>query len=108
MGTGKHESRSGARRARPLKEIVPKWWKRLTAAVIGAGALAAAVTSIVALWPSSTPDQQNSATFQAVRAVSPIRLSEFDQRQKPTSGSSRTPAGEVHRALIAGTAALAA
>lgn len=52
-------------------------WKTVTKAVLGAGALAAAIGAVLALWPS--PDPEDSASL-SVRVISQVRLSEYSLR----------------------------
>jgi hypothetical protein len=58
----------------------PWWrsrWRQVTAAVLTVGALAGAVGSVKALWPSDVEDR---AAFTSVNARAPIRLSEYRAR----------------------------
>jgi|SoiMethySBSTD1v2_1073268.scaffolds.fasta_scaffold11381_2 hypothetical protein len=55
-------------------------WSRAVKVVLAAGALATAVTAIVSLLPSHTPDPENSARFAAVRVTPEVPLSEYRQR----------------------------
>lgn len=55
-----------------------RWLKNLKAAIIGAGAIAAAASAVIALWPAHDPEDSASV---AVRATSGVPLSEYRQRQ---------------------------
>jgi hypothetical protein len=54
------------------------WWNGITKAVLTAGGLAAAVGSILALWPAA--DAQDSARFLSVRVTPHVPFSEYRQR----------------------------
>ena len=80
------------RQNRPVKQQPPPWWKRIaksfarlgvvTKIIIGAGAIAGAITAILALvlpfLPKSSPE--NVARFISVEALAPIPLNQYLQR----------------------------
>ncbi|KAA9162969.1 hypothetical protein FPZ12_010700 [Amycolatopsis acidicola] len=55
-----------------------RWWKRGTTAVLTAGALAGAISAVLALRP--TPDPEDSADITAVRVIPQVTMSEYVQR----------------------------
>jgi hypothetical protein len=75
-------SRSSAHQASPPKPPPPRGWTRLTKIILGAGALAAAITAVLTLVLSllPSPDPQDIARFISVRALSQVPLNEFHQR----------------------------
>lgn len=80
------------RQNRPVKQQPPPWWQRIaksfarlgivTKIIIGAGAIAGAITAILALvlpfLPKSSPE--NVARFISVEALAPIPLNQYLQR----------------------------
>jgi hypothetical protein len=91
-----HATTAGADATRARR---PRWWKRVNAAVLAAGALAAAVLAIVALvqWalPNDEPDLENSAQFTAVNIVPSVRLSEYKQRTTLVEAAPIEDAGQT-------------
>jgi hypothetical protein len=69
-----------------VREPVVPWWRRrwgqLIAGVLTVGAVAGAVGSVKALWPSSPPDLADKAAFTSVIIRSPFPLSEYKERLK--------------------------
>jgi hypothetical protein len=59
-----------------------RWWGQLIAGVLTVGAVAGAVGSVKALWPSSPPDLADKAAFTSVIIRSPLPLSEYKERLK--------------------------
>jgi hypothetical protein len=77
MSRGSHRA---ARRHAPAAGI-PWWrrgWRSAAAIVISAGALAAAVGSVLSLWPD--PDPADSARFTSINVISLVPLSEYKER----------------------------
>jgi hypothetical protein len=90
--------RVAGRPRRPTQATGPKpdgvksrwrWLKNIKAVIIGAGAIAAAASAVVALWPVHDPDDSASVTL---RATSGVPVSEYRQHQ---GGGSPEGAGIV-------------
>ncbi|HKY65541.1 MAG TPA: hypothetical protein VJM49_04190 [Acidimicrobiales bacterium] len=56
------------------------WWRRITGAVLAAGALATAITAIQALLPSDPADTEDTAQFTGVRVTADVPLGEYQRR----------------------------
>lgn len=69
-----------------VREPVVPWWRRrwgqLIAGVLTVGAVAGAVGSVKALWPSTPPDLADKAAFTSLVIRSPFPLSEYKERLK--------------------------
>lgn len=66
----------------PVVQWWRRWWGQLIAGVLTVGAVAGAVGSVKALWPSSPPDLADKAAFTSVIIRSPFPLSEYKERLK--------------------------
>jgi hypothetical protein len=75
-------SRPSTRQTRPAKPPPPRWWNRITKATLSIGALAAAITAVLALILPLFPKHsaQNIARFISVQPLSQVPLSEYPQR----------------------------
>ena len=80
-GSGR-PSRSPPRKAHPAKPPPIPWWKRPIPVILTLGAVAAAITAILALIQPLLPKHSplNVARFVSVQALSQVPLSEFHQR----------------------------
>lgn len=56
------------------------WWRRITGAVLAAGALATAITAVLALLPSDPADVEDTAQFTGVRVTPGVPLGEYQRR----------------------------
>ena len=73
-------SKPSARRRSPPKNPAPlRWWNRVTKTILGAGALAVAITAILALAHSLLPSHSNEnvARFLSVQPVSEMPLNQY-------------------------------
>jgi hypothetical protein len=79
-----HHRRSGRGTARRARDAGRLWWDRARTTILGAGALAAAIGAVLALWPSEPAPR---ASIISVSIVSEsMRLHDFDPQ---LSGSLR-------------------
>jgi hypothetical protein len=68
-----------------------RWWKRVGAAVLGAGAIAAAVTAVItAVQVIHPPDREEFAEFGDVTIRTDVPVSEYEQRISPPKPVSRS------------------
>jgi hypothetical protein len=63
-----------------------QWWKRTSAVILGAGAIAGAITAVVTL-VAPTPDPENSVQVAAVRTVSQVPINEYRRRSAPVTAT---------------------
>src|SRR4029077_21091190 len=75
-------SRSSPRRAQPAKPPPIPWWKRPIPVILTLGAVAAAITAILALVQPLLPKHSplDVARFISVDTISQVPLSEYPQR----------------------------
>jgi hypothetical protein len=75
-------SRPTSRQARPAKPLPVPWWKRPIPVILTAGAIAAAITAVLALVQPLLPKHSplNVARFISVDAISQVPLSEYPKR----------------------------
>jgi hypothetical protein len=83
-----------------------RWWKHVTAAVLGAGALAGAVSSVLALLPDHPPPPPPppaAASFVAAPdAIAPMPLSRYHEPALPgAAAASGTGSGAARRLAVA-------
>jgi hypothetical protein len=80
--------------SRPGESAPVTWWSRFNKAVLGAGALATAVTAVVSLWPDAPAER--TASFSSVRITAGVPLGEYEQRLVAhTRGTAMAPAALI-------------
>jgi hypothetical protein len=96
-------SRSPPRRARPAKPLPIPWWKRPIPVILTLGAVAGAITAILALIQPILPKHSplNVARFVSVRALSQVPLNEFRQRSTIYTQSADHPPMQGPRLIVA-------
>ena len=78
--------RRGGSRTLPAEDTkAPSWLRRISAGVLGAGALAAAISAVIGLWPS--PDPVDKVTITSAHLSWPEPLSAYGSATGDDSGT---------------------
>ena len=96
-------SRSPPRQAHPTKTPPIPWWKRPVPVILTLGAIATAITAILALIQPLLPKHSplNVARFVSVQALSQVPLSEFHQRSTISTRSADHSSIQGPRLIVA-------